>query len=72
MWIINKHIQKTNGLQTISEARGSDLIRLLWAPDSTVHQCPAELNVDGSRLFKLFGDTCRNKTAGLRGKKNQV
>lgn len=69
MWIINKHIQNTNGLQTIAEARGSDLIRLLWAPDSMVHKCPADLNVDGSRwLFKLFADTCRNKRAGLRGK----
>lgn len=44
--IINKYLQKANGLETTSEARGSDLKRLVWAPDSTVYRHPADLTMD--------------------------
>lgn len=65
-----KYVQKANGLETTLEARGSGLLRLVWAPDSAVYKYPADLDVDGSRqLLKLFEDTCLNEKGWLEGQK---
>lgn len=70
MWIKKKYVQKPNGLETTSEARGSDLIRLVWASDPAVYKCSADLDVDGSRqLLKLFENTCVNKRVWSQNQK---
>lgn len=55
-------MQKASGLETILETTGSDLIRPVWASDSAVYKCPADLDVDGSRQpFKPFENTWENE-----------
>lgn len=62
MWITKTHIQKANVLETASEARGSDLIRLGGHLILQFVSALVTFNVDSNRwLFKFFENSCINE-----------